>query len=84
MYQIRTDSTSLKELRSVIELQEGRIGNYPWTQVDSIAVSTEEKQQLEVIESRLINPSIHLMNESTIWSIGIYTLLLTKPKTAHL
>ncbi|NEQ07140.1 MAG: hypothetical protein F6K37_14705 [Moorea sp. SIO4E2] len=73
---IRITETSLSKLRSVIELQEGRIGNYPWTQVDSIAVSTEEKQQLEVIESRLINPSIHLMNESTIWSRGIYPLLV--------
>lgn len=76
MTDIRTDSTNLNQLRSVIELQEGRIGNYPWNQVDSIAVSTEEKQQLEVIESRLRNTFIDLMNASTILSRAIYPLLV--------
>ncbi|NEO71159.1 hypothetical protein [Moorena sp. SIO3H5] len=73
---IRITDNSLSQLRSVIELQEGRIGNYPWTQADSIAVSTEEKQQLQVIESRLSNTFIDLMNESTIWSRAIYPLLV--------
>lgn len=67
---------SLAELREVIHLQEGRIAPYPWTQVDSIPVSDHELRRIQDIQSHLWNEDTHLMNEATIWSRGIYPLLL--------
>ncbi len=67
---------SLTDLKRLVTLQEGPIASYPWTLVDTLTLTDQERQQLQYIKSRLINSDIQLMNESTLWARAIYPLLL--------
>lgn len=67
---------SASDLKPLIHLEERAIADYSWTQVETLALSETEQQQLQVIASRLLNYPLHLMNEATIFSRAIYPLLL--------
>ncbi len=64
------------ELRRFVRIQEKEIADYPWTDVDSIALDAREQEQLREIKSHLLNYDTGLMNEATIWARAIYPLLL--------
>lgn len=67
---------SLTELKAVIYLQEGKIADHSWTQIETISLTNYELERIQDIQSHLWNEDTHLMNEATIWARGIYPLLL--------
>ena len=69
-------SLSLKDLKHLVHLQEGKVADYEWNRVDSIELDERELQQIEEVRSHLINHDTTLMNEATIWARAIYPLLL--------
>ncbi len=68
-------SITLEELSKIVNLQEGDIDDYEWTNIDSVPVETEEQRDLQSLQSRLLKTPTHLINEATIWSAAIYPLL---------
>jgi hypothetical protein len=64
------------ELTRFVNLQEGEIDDYEWTQVDSFPVAEIDQQYLQAIKLRLLKMPTHLVNEATVWSMAIYPLLL--------
>ncbi len=66
---------SLDDLRSLIHLQEGFIGNYAWTQIDAIALTEHQQQRVNEVSSYLLNHDTTLMNEATVWGKAIFPLL---------
>jgi hypothetical protein len=69
-------SLSLQEIKKFVQLQEGKVGTYGWNNVEDLAITPHEQQQLIEVRSHLINRDTTLMNEATIWSRAIYPLLL--------
>ncbi len=67
---------TLENLTGIVNLQEGEIDDYEWTQVENIPLTDREQQRLQYIKSDLINSDTHLMNEATLWARGIYPILL--------
>ncbi|NJK51961.1 MAG: hypothetical protein HC936_02555 [Leptolyngbyaceae cyanobacterium SU_3_3] len=67
---------ALSDLIPLIQLEEGGIDAYPWLEDQGIPITDAEKQQLEIVQSRLANDPTHLLNEATIWARAIYPLLL--------
>jgi hypothetical protein len=67
---------SLAELKEVINLYEGKVAVYAWTQVESIFLTDYELARIQDIQVHLWNEDTHLMNEATIWARAIYPLLL--------
>ncbi|MCP2728699.1 hypothetical protein [Limnofasciculus baicalensis] len=65
----------LEDIRTLIALKEYPIRDYPWTEVERITLTAQEKQQAAFIQSQLINEPTHLLNEATIWARAIYPLL---------
>ncbi|MGK7902633.1 MAG: hypothetical protein AB4352_14700, partial [Hormoscilla sp.] len=76
MEKLTISELSKSDLKRLIEIEEQGIGNYEWLTVDEITLTENEQQQLQNIESRLLNYDTHLMNEATIWARGIYPLLV--------
>ncbi|UBF27362.1 hypothetical protein K9N68_05225 [Kovacikia minuta CCNUW1] len=76
MVQLTLGKISLAELKNFVTIQELGIQDYDWLRVDTIELTESELQQLQVIQSRLVNLKIHLLNEATIWARAIYPLLL--------
>jgi hypothetical protein len=52
------------------------VQSYPWLQVEGITLTESEQRELQIIQSRLMNLKVHLLNEATIWARAIYPLLL--------
>lgn len=73
---------SLTELKAVIHLQEGKIANHSWTQIETISLTNYELERIQDIQSHLWNEDTHLMNEATIWARGIYPLLLLAERSS--
>ena len=67
---------ALSDLIPLIQLEEGGIDAYPWLEAQGIPITDTEKQQLEIVQSRLASDPTHLLNEATIWARAIYPLLL--------
>jgi hypothetical protein len=59
-----------------VDIREKPIYEYPWTQVDAIALTPVEETQLQFITQKLLEEPSHLLNEATIWARAIYPLLL--------
>jgi hypothetical protein len=59
-----------------VNLQEENLGEYEWTQVDSLSVSETEKFYLQGLIARLRQTSTLLINEATLWARAIYPLLV--------
>ncbi|MEM8639368.1 MAG: hypothetical protein AAGG51_11205 [Cyanobacteria bacterium P01_G01_bin.54] len=74
--QLHFSQLTLAQLKPLIHLQEKAIAPYPWTQVEAVALTPREINQIQEICSHLINHDTALMNEATIWSRAIYPLLL--------
>jgi len=70
------EKVSLSDLTSLIQLEEKGVAAYPWLNDQGITLTEMEQQQLEIVQSRLLNDPTHLLNETTIWSRAIYPLLL--------
>jgi hypothetical protein len=64
------------DFKRLVKIQEASVSTYSWTEVDEILLDDREQQQVREIISHLLNYQTHLMNEATIWSRGIYPLLL--------
>jgi len=72
-----TPSTlSLANLKRLVNLQVQKMGNYEWTQIESISLTEREQRRLQDIISDLLNYPLHLMNEATLLARAIYPLLL--------
>ena len=67
---------SKPDLKRFVTLEEKRIDNYDWLNVESVTLTESEQQQLYYLHSHLLNYDTHLMNEATIWARGIYPFLL--------
>jgi hypothetical protein len=76
MKQIRFSEITVADIRTIAHVDEKDIEPYPWTQVDAIALSSEEQRQLNDITTRLRYYDVTLMNEATIWARAIYPLLM--------
>jgi hypothetical protein len=76
MAQLTLSKISLAELRNVVSIQEFGVQSYPWLQVDGITLTEAEQQELQLIQSRIVNLKVHLLNEATVWARAIYPLLL--------
>jgi hypothetical protein len=63
-------------IREIATIQEQRIAAYPWTQVDQVVLSDEEREHTTYISERLRYVDTSLMNEATIWGRAIYPLLI--------
>jgi hypothetical protein len=68
-------SITLADLKRLVNLKEGRIANYPWTQVETLPLTAIEQSYLQFVQAGLLHCDTHLMNEATIWARGIYPLL---------
>ena len=64
------------DLKRFVALDEKGIQDYPWLHTDSIHFGSDDAQQLQYLQSHLLNYDTHLMNEATIWARGIYPFLL--------
>jgi hypothetical protein len=76
MAQLTLSKISLAELRSFVSIQEFGVQPYPWLQVDEISLTEAEQREVQLIQSRLVNLKVHLLNEATVWARAIYPLLL--------
>ena len=81
MEKLTISGLSKSDFKGLIEMKEQGIDTYEWLRVDAITLTADEQQQLEKIESRLLNYDTHLMNEATIWARGIYPLLVLAEKS---
>ncbi|MEB3355858.1 MAG: hypothetical protein VKK04_03975, partial [Synechococcales bacterium] len=68
---IRHQKVALSDLISLIQLEEFGIDAYPWLEDQGIPITEIEKQQLEIVQSRLASDPTHLLNEATIWARAI-------------
>jgi len=66
---------SLKILKSLVKLEQKGIADYAWTEVEHIAITEDERFQLNYIKNQLKNYPTHVMNEATLWARAIYPLL---------
>lgn len=66
---------SLATLKTIVHFTERGIASDHWAQMQ-MALTPNERQQIEQITSYLLNYQLTLMNEATIWSRAIYPLLL--------
>lgn len=64
------------DIKHIAQVHEPGIADYPWLQVDAIALTPAEQTQLDAIGARLMHARTSLMNEATIWSRAIYPLLV--------
>jgi len=76
MEKLTLSKISKADLKRFVQLEEKGIGSYEWLNLESITITQDEQQQVGYIQSHLLNYSIHLMNEATIWARGIYPFLL--------
>jgi hypothetical protein len=76
MVKLTVSELSLEDLKSFIQLEEGKIADYEWTQAESLLLTAREEIQLQEIKSHLLNHDTTLMNEATIWARAIYPILL--------
>ncbi len=67
---------TLENLTQFVNLQEGNIGEYEWTQTDSLPVTNSETQSLQELTARLRKTPTLLVNEATLWARVIYPLLV--------
>ncbi len=67
---------TLADLKRLVKLHEENLGDYEWTQVNSLLVTETERPFLQGITSHLFQIPTHLLNEATIWSRAIYPLLM--------
>lgn len=69
-------SISRETIEGLIQLQERQNSHADWLDVSSVELTDLEQQQVNLVQSRLIDEPTHLMNEATIWARGIYPLLV--------
>ncbi|MGH9837037.1 MAG: hypothetical protein ACREBD_21400 [Blastocatellia bacterium] len=62
-------------LNSIVTLDEKGVVPGMWDRMD-VSLTRQERQQVKVVVSFLLNESVILMNEATIWSRAIYPLLV--------
>ncbi len=75
MTTFRFSDLSHVTLRSLIILQEQGIVAAQWDRMMS-ETTEQERAHLQVIQSHLLNYSLSLMSEATIWARAIYPLLM--------
>ena len=80
MTKLTFSQIKLADLKQVVNLQEGKIGNYQWNQVDSIKLTPTEQQRIDFLKLDLWECDTHLVNEATIWARAIYPMLLLAEK----
>ena len=76
MKRIAFSSLTLADLRSLVDIVEGGVGDYAWTRVDEVALTADLQRQVQDVQGRLVNYRTQLVNEATIWSRAIYPLLV--------
>ena len=57
------EKVSLGDLTSLVQLEEQSVADYSWFNAQDIALTEAERQQLAIIQSRLLNDLTHLLNE---------------------
>ena len=80
MTKLTFSQIKLADLKEVVNLQEGKIDNYQWNQIESINLTPREQQRLDYLKLDLVECDTHLVNEATIWARAIYPMLLLAEK----
>lgn len=80
MNKLTFSQIKLVDLKQVLNLLEGKIGNYQWNEVESINLTPREQQRLDYLKLDLADCDTHLVNEATIWARAIYPMLLLAEK----
>jgi len=76
MPKLTLGNLKLDDLETWVRLEEQQTEDYPWTQVESVAINESLQAEVQTIAQRLFQRQTHLMNEATIWARGIYPLLV--------
>ncbi len=76
MKSLRCDDLTVADIREIVTVQEQPLGAYPWTQVDPLGLSEQEREHVVYIQQRLRMMDTSLMNEATIWGRAIYPMLI--------
>lgn len=76
MEKLTLSKISKADLKKFVTLEEQGIDNYDWLNVEAVILTEKEQQQINYLQSHLLNYDTHLMNEATIWARGIYPFLL--------
>jgi len=76
MEKLTPSALSLATLKRLVNLQVKDMGDYEWTQVDSVPLTAREQRRLQDITADLLHYPLHLMNEATLLARAIYPLLL--------
>src|SRR5262245_26087046 len=64
-----------ESLNSLAEIYEKGVTPDLWDNMD-VRLTTQERRQVKTVVSSLLNQSVVLMNEATVWSRAIYPLLM--------
>src|SRR5262249_24060427 len=64
-----------ESLNSIVTINEKGVTTDLWDKIE-VSLTRQERQQVKVVVSSLLNQSVALMNEPTIWSRAIYPLLM--------
>ncbi len=75
MQTFKFSELTAESLNSIAALDEKGVVPEMWDRID-VSLSRQERQLVKVIVSFLLNESVILMNEATIWSRAIYPLLM--------
>ena len=76
MAKIALSDLTEEQLLEIVSLDEKRIAHYDWLDAEHITLSDEEQMTINGIKTRLLQDETGLMNEATMWSRGIYPLLV--------
>lgn len=76
MKSLRCADLTAADIREIVTVQEQPLAAYPWTQVDPLVLSDQEREHIAYIQQRLRIMDTSLMNEATIWGRAIYPMLI--------
>ncbi len=76
MTKLTPSSLSLATFKRLVNLQVKEMGDYEWTQTDSISLTNQEQRRLQELKADLLHYPVLLMNEATLLARVLYPLLL--------
>jgi hypothetical protein len=68
MQKLLLSKISRADLKRYVGFEENGIQAYEWLDIEAIPLTQAESQQLDYVQSNLLNYDTHLMNGATIWA----------------
>jgi hypothetical protein len=65
-----------RDFVTLVRLKPHKIADYNWTEVESLSLNAQEKQELEALKQKIFYCDTHSLNEATIWARAIYPMLV--------